>query len=101
MKKTTKNNTITETPTPSAGEHADLFDSFYQLEYASRRQLETLYKLKADNKGVTLEAVLSGDPSEKTLLICSNSIAINYDGLINYNGAGFCPIDWTPLGEVM
>ena len=101
MKKTTKNNTITKTPTPTAGESADLYDSFLLLEAASRRQLETLYKLKADNKDITLDAVLSATPAEKTLLICSNSIAINYDGLVNYNEAGFCPIDWTPLGEVM
>ena len=96
-KNTTKNNTTIETPTASAGGFTDLCDSYLKLEAASRRQLETLYKLRETND-ISLDAVLSAYPAEKTLLFCSNNIAINYDGLVNYNGAGFHPIDWTPLG---
>lgn len=75
-----------------------LCDSYLKLEASSRRQLETLYKLR-ETSDITLDTILSATPDEKTLLICSDGIKIDWNGWIDINDSGFRPIDWTVFGD--
>lgn len=72
-------------------------DVYNYTETVSRRQLESFLKLEETNNIKLLDVV----HSEKPLLVCSDNIIIDYDGLISYNSTGFYPIDWTPFGGVL
>jgi len=75
-------------------------DVYNYTETISRRQLESFLKLEETNNIKLIDVVYS-ESAEKTLLVCSDNIIIDYDGLISYNSTGFHPIDWTPYGGVM
>ena len=75
-------------------------DVYNYTETISRRQLESFLKLEETNNIKLIDVVYS-ESAEKTLLVCSDNIIIDYDGLISYNSTGFHPIDWTPYGGVI
>ena len=69
-------------------------------ETISRRQLESFLKLE-ETHNIKLIDVVYSEGTEEALLVCSDNIIIDYNGLISYDSTGFYPIDWTPLGGIM